>query len=150
LKRHYAGEELAEADRRHLLAHASVGRKLLHKVPRLQAVAQMIERQYEDWQSCSTSDPKAHLIAMGAQMLRATLEFDRLIGIGKSTGEALTAMRRAENEYHPGVLAALERLKDKLPQGNGLPEASEEYVSLHADELIFRPIADQVLRSLRA
>jgi response regulator RpfG family c-di-GMP phosphodiesterase len=149
LKRYYAGEELDGADRRHLLAQASVGRNLLCRVPRLEAVAQMVERQYQNWQSCSHSGPKAHLIAMGAQMLRAALEFDRLTGAGRSAGEALAAMRRAEREYHPDLLAALDKLKDRLPQRTGLGETSEEYIPLNADQHLFRPIADQVVKSLR-
>jgi response regulator RpfG family c-di-GMP phosphodiesterase len=149
LKKYYAGEELEEPDRRHLLAQASVGRNLLHRVLRLQVVAQMIERQYQNWQSCSKSDAQADLIAMGAQMLRAALEFDRLTGAGKSAVEALAAMRRAESEYHPDVVAALDRLKDKLPQRTGSGEMSDEYIPLNAQQLIFWPIADQVLRSLR-
>ena len=90
-----------------------------------------------------------YLIVMSAQKLRAALEFDRRTGAGKSAVEALAAMRRAESEYHPDVVAALERLKDKLPQRAGPDETSNEYIPLNAQQLIFRPIADQVLRSLR-
>jgi response regulator RpfG family c-di-GMP phosphodiesterase len=150
LKKHYAGEELTEPDRRHLLSQASVGRKLLHQVPRLQAVSQMIERQYQNWQGGPTADPEAHLIAMGAQMLRVALEFDRLVGTGKSASEALDAMRRQENEYHPDVLAALERRNDEITQENSLADASDELAGGNGAQLIFRPIAEQVMRSLRS
>jgi hypothetical protein len=110
----------------------------------------MIELQYRNWQSCSTSDAKVYFIAMGSQMLRAALEFDRLVGAGRSADDALAAMGIAQDEYHPDVVAALERLKDKLPQGTEVPGASEGFGPPDTEQLIFRPIADQVLRSLRS
>ena len=99
LKKHYAGAELSEADRRHLLSQASVGRKLLHRVPRLQAVAQMIEHQYQNWPGTEERNGHRRLIATGAQLLRASSEFDRLVGAGLSAAEAIASMRRDEGEY---------------------------------------------------
>jgi hypothetical protein len=148
LKKYYDGEDLSEVDRRHLLSHASIGRRLLQEVPRLQAVSQMIERQYQDWRNSSERDPESRLIAVGSQMLSAILEFDRLVGSGRSSSDALAAMRREESEFHPDVLAALDRLQDTLAQQAIL--SSTPRPPLDTDQLIFRPLADQVLRSLRS
>jgi response regulator RpfG family c-di-GMP phosphodiesterase len=145
LKMHYAGEELTEADRVQLLAQASIGKQLLHKVPRLQAVAQMIERQYQNWQSAYNSDPQAHLIAIGAQMLHVALEFERLTGTGKSSADTLIAMKRCEGEYHPDVLAGLERLH----QAGRIPSASDDRFHPTVQDMTFGPIAEEVLRSIR-
>jgi response regulator RpfG family c-di-GMP phosphodiesterase len=147
LKKHYSGEELTEEDRRHLLSQATVGRKLLHQVPRLQAVSQMIERQYQNWHGAANGDAAAQ-VAMGAQLLHAAIEFDRLAGTGKCPDDALAAMRHDEREYHPGILAALETLRGRLAELSGERE-DYETTTANSEQLIFRPIAEQVLRSLR-
>lgn len=147
LKKYYAGEDLSEVDRRHLLFRASIGRKLLQAVPRLQAVSQIIDRQYQGGQTNHINDPEIRRVAAGSQMLSAALEFDRLIGSGKSATDAIAAMRRDANEFQPDVRAALERLKDTCAQQAALPNA--ETPALNEEELIFRPLANQVLRYLR-
>jgi response regulator RpfG family c-di-GMP phosphodiesterase len=149
LKRHYSGQELDEADRRHLLAQASVGRKLLHQVPRLQSVSQIIERQYQKWQGGSEPEPLTDIVAIGAQLLHVALDFDRLAGMGQSAADAVATMQSYEGEYHPLVFAALDRLKDKrLPEN--LANATGRDPSLITEQLIFRPLADEVLRTLRS
>ena len=148
LKLYYAGQPLTDADRRHLLSHASVGRKLLHEVPRLQAVSQIIEHQYQNWETTPGGDPQSALIAVGSQLLRTALEFDRLVGTGKTPAESVAAMQRDRDEYHPDVLAALERIQERLSSDLMIPET--ERLPLDPEQLIFRPIAEQVLRSLRS
>jgi hypothetical protein len=83
---------------------------------------------------------------MGSQMLHAALDFDRLAGMGKSAADAVATMRGYESEYHPGVFAALDRLKDKLLLGS----PTEQDVARAPEQLIFRPLAEEVLRSLRS
>jgi response regulator RpfG family c-di-GMP phosphodiesterase len=146
LERHYAGAELSESDRTHLLSQASIGRKLLHRVPRLQAVSQMIERQYQDWSDLPKEEGEPRLIAMGAQLLRAASEFDRLVGAGRSSQEALDAMQRDHTQYAPELLPALSRIQEELLRAGG---ETGDYHGPSAEQLIFRPIAEEVLRSLR-
>jgi len=148
LKRHYAGQELSEADRRHLLAQASVGRKLLHQVPRLGPVSQIIERQYQKWQNDSPEGSFTDIVAIGSQLLHAALDFDRLVGMGQSAADAIATMRGYENEYHPAGFDALDRLKDTILQ-ESLSKASDDASTVH-EQLVFRPLADEVLRSLRS
>ncbi len=147
LERHYAGAELSESDRRHLLSQASIGRKLLHRVPRLQAVSEMIERQYQDWPDLDHFQGDGRTIAIGAQLLRAASEFDRLVGAGRSAGEAVAAMGRHEAQYYPGMLTALARIQEELAGSEDQSQA--EYRSPNAEQLVYRPIAEEVLRSLR-
>jgi response regulator RpfG family c-di-GMP phosphodiesterase len=150
LQKYYEGRELSEVERRHLLDHASAGCNLLNQVPRLGALSQIIERQHQEWRSGLDSEPEAYLIGMGAQILGASLEFDRLVGAGRSADDALAVMRRAGNEFHPDVLAVLECLKDVLPVAAGAVDLSPEYTPLAPEQLIFRPLAEEVLRSMRS
>jgi response regulator RpfG family c-di-GMP phosphodiesterase len=150
LEKYYEAVELSEVERRHLLDRVSAGSRLLHQVPRLSAVSQIIDRQHQAWQGGADSGPEAYLIAMGAQILAASLELDRLIGARRSADEALEAMRRAGTEFHPDVLAVLERLKEVLPVAASTADLSPEYAPLAPEQLVFRPLAEEVLRSMRS
>jgi len=150
LEAYYAGAELSDPDQRHLLSQAGVGRKLLHRVPRLQAVAQMIERQYQDWPGVNALNGQARHIAMGADLLRGASEFDRLVGAGHTPAQAIAIMRQGQNQYYPDLLVTMERLQEELLHALEHEDPSDEYHTLNAEELIYRPIADEVLRSLRS
>jgi response regulator RpfG family c-di-GMP phosphodiesterase len=99
-----------------------VARRLLERVPRLQSVAQMIDRQHERLQNLADCDPKDYTIALGAQMLRIALDLDELVAGGMSFDGALADMRRTQAAYDPTVFAALERLVAELAQADGRPE----------------------------
>ncbi|PWU00850.1 MAG: histidine kinase [Terriglobia bacterium] len=137
LERH-AGTHLLEGNLDRLRAEAKVVEQLLESVPRLHTVAQIIDRQYEDPQTLEGLSAKAYTIALGAHLLRVAGDFDRLVGADFSFSAALAEMQRRSGAYHPEVLAALQ----KLVQGERSDTAQEQY--------LFRPIAEEVLRSLRS
>jgi len=148
LKKHYAGEELSDDERAQMLAHAQVGRKLLHHITRLHAVAQMIERQHEDYIDGSGLSAEAFSIALGSQMLRVALDHDRWLGTGLSPEEAVMEMRRHEAQYNPAVLVALERVIQDSPPPAPI-ESGDDSGAVPVEQQIFRPITEQVLRALR-
>jgi FixJ family two-component response regulator len=126
-----------------------LGRKLLRQVPRLHTVAEIMERRHESFRDLEGLSPEAHTIAFGAAILRASIDFDRLIGSGFTFGDALSELRRHGAEYHPEVLAALERLAPDALQADAEAAATRESGILFREYELFQPIAAEILRSLR-
>ncbi|MGA2156433.1 MAG: HD domain-containing phosphohydrolase [Bryobacteraceae bacterium] len=144
LRKYDAGELLSAAETAQMLSQAQVGQTLLEKIPRLHAVAEMIGRQH-DVSFGTGSLPGNHVIELGAQLLHVALDFDRLTSIGRSAAEALNEMRRSA-QYSPDMLVALDR-----EQHEAKPDAATEVPDREPSEVerqLFRPIAEQVLRSL--
>jgi len=144
LRKYDAGELLSAAETAQMLSQAQVGQTLLEKIPRLHAVAEMIGRQH-DVSFGTGSLPGNHVIELGAQLLHVALDFDRLTSIGRSAAEALNEMRRSA-QYSPDMLVALDR-----EQHEAKPGAATEVPDREPSEVerqLFRPIAEQVLRSL--
>lgn len=88
-------------------SHARVAARILERVPRLDMVAQMIGRQHEAYETVANHSPQQSRIALGAQMLRVALDFDRAVEQGRSFGEALEELRRNASDYNPEILTAL-------------------------------------------
>jgi len=148
LKRYYRGEQLSQDKMAHVLSHAHIGAKLLRGVPRLQAVAQMIQRQDESFGVTTDLSPATQAVALGAQVLRVALDFDRLALAGRSPDAALAEMRRNASEYNSDVLSALDRID--LAQSDDETETPDDTLTGAPEEQQFRPITDEVLRGLRS
>ena len=136
LEKHIAGKELAPDEKRQILLHPHVGRKLLQRVPRLHTVGRIIERQLEAFQSTSSLEPEALTIAMGAQTLRVALDYEHFLSLGLTPEESVERMRLAEAEYNPQVLEAL----DRLTHGRGRLKTE-----LSDGDDIGAPLSEQIL-----
>ena len=98
-----AGDTLSESDRARYLMHATVALDLLAHVPRLQNVARMICRQH-DGPTASLDDD---IVALGAQVLKVSLAFDRSLSSGLDAEAALAALRAEPHQFSPRLVAAL-------------------------------------------
>ena len=108
--------------------HPRTGAALLEKIPRLEYIAQMIALQmlrFDEFDDALTGEyPEEVLI--GAQILKATIDFDRHLFRGMDVGEAIAWMRRQKQAYNPQVLKVLA----SLPAEN-----REETLSLRVDQV---------------
>lgn len=113
LDKMYAGEPLTEDEQVLFSSHPSVGSSLVANIPRLEPIAQMIERQQEPFggQLLPLKGTPEHTIVLGAQILKVALDLDQLVVGGLSPKAALTALRKRPDEYNPGVVAALSQAK---------------------------------------
>ena len=145
LKKHCAGEALSPDEFSHLMSQAVVGEKLLQNVPRLHLVSCIVGRQYQPFEDRSELDPSQYNISIGAQMLRVAVDFDRFTATGLSPEDAIAEMRLCGSEYCPEVFNALQRVHSDLVFGAEFGEVGPS----EAQAQLFRPIAAQVLRSLR-
>jgi hypothetical protein len=78
-------------------------------------------------------------------LLHVALDFDRLTSIGRSPQEALNEMRRSA-QYNPDMLVAMDREQHEAETGAAteVPDPAPTEV----ERQLFRPISEQVLRSL--
>ena len=113
LSKSFAGQEMAPEEAEMYQNHPLAGASLLEKIPRLENVAKMIELQQKRFDEYDEHLKGLHFeeVLVGAQILKAVIDFDRQIFRGIGQSEALEWMRKQRNCYNPAVLAAFENVK---------------------------------------
>lgn len=97
------GERLSEEECRTYCAQYRTAYDLLAKIPRLDAIAQMVRGQSE---SMAPEGAPGDPVALGVKMLRLARSFDEFVSAGKSPEAALTGMRAS----HPAESSLLDGL----------------------------------------
>jgi len=109
----YAGGDLSVEELQMFRDHPQLGRQLLSNIPRLEKVSEMVSGQLTGIQETAhdsdalPSDPGL----LGAEILRAAMDFDSLISRGKSATQALGKMKSGNNGYHPDILQTLREIR---------------------------------------
>src|SRR5687767_6900750 len=87
-------------------AHSSAAARMLEKIPRLDLVAQMIERQHIAFRKlpAGMTLDSAEFGAIGAQVLKAAIAYDRLRMGDLGHDQALHLMREHSGEHMPEIL----------------------------------------------
>ena len=114
LERVYAQAPLSADEREMFDTHPAVGSRLLANIPRLESISQMIAAQQKSlnvFPPQEKMDDDAKHIALGAQVLKVVLDFDKLVLSGIPYREALAVLRAKQDEYNAKVVIALESLK---------------------------------------
>jgi response regulator RpfG family c-di-GMP phosphodiesterase len=104
----HAGGELSPENAKRYAQHPQIGHDLLDRIPRLELVADMILRQNDapvDAAQSLTSATEA--VRRGAQMLKVSLAYDRLLAGGSGGEKALAALSRNPAQYDSKIVAAL-------------------------------------------
>lgn len=96
----YSNEPLCPEEQEVFDGQGELARRLIARIPRLSHVAECIAQQYQRGQS---SD-----MPLGARILQAVLEHDRLVVLGAAPRVALDQLKADESGFDPAVLAALE------------------------------------------
>jgi response regulator RpfG family c-di-GMP phosphodiesterase len=107
-----ACQTLNEEERRLYESHPEVASKLLAAIPRLDDVAAIVTAQFG---SLNASDLPADLQqwdirSVGKLLLRAAIEYDRLVSRGASRDGAINTLRESTLRFPSTVLEALARL----------------------------------------
>ena len=139
LDRIYTGEELSDEEKRMFAAHPAAGGELLAHIPRLEAVAHMIAAQNLPTERQPPASVARETADMGACLLRAAIDYDRLITRNSSHPEALAKMRQRAQEYDPACLSALATFAP--------PEGGMELRVLKSAELRPCMVVDQDVRA---
>lgn len=139
----YAQRPLDKDEKSIFDSHPSVGGKLLAKIPRLESVAQMIEGQLRSFQECflqKDAGGRENRIPIGAQILKAAIDFDKLVFFGLTPQDALERLRREPRKYNPKVVAALEIF-------NGNEETYQETREVTVEALTTCMVTDEDIRA---
>ena len=123
------------------LAHAAAAARMIEKIPRLDVVASMIEMQHtplRELPQVPTLDSSG-LRLVGAQMLKAAIDFDGLRQKGLAPEDALDSMRREPGIYMPEILTAMTSIERA--------EAAHEILVLPVSKLEAGMILEENLRS---
>ncbi len=106
----YAGLDLTPEEEEMFGDHRRLGAGLLRKIPRRQRVASMIELQMKPFSEYRQrpEDEDQRVIWTGAQILKAVLDYDQLVFLGKSHREACKIMWGREKEYNANLLMIIE------------------------------------------
>jgi len=141
LDRMYTGDELSDEEKRMFAAHPAAGGELLTNIPRLEAVAGIVANQTLSFGQAPVVPAcvAKEIVATGAHLLRAAIDFDRLITRNRSFEETLTQMRLRERDYDPACLKAL--------AGYVSPERGMAMRVLKSAELLPGMVVDQDVRS---
>ena len=113
LEKIYVGQELTEKEEEAFASHPSVGANLLRTIPRLEKVAGMIEKQMAPFSQFSTAMDidKIDPVEVGAQILKVTLHFDKLVTGGRSRDDAVEDLLKHPDEYNPLIALTMRELK---------------------------------------
>ena len=105
----YKGQSLSIEEYRLLQSHPQVGRDLVSLIPRLEPVAKIIayQEKHYDGGGSPQDNVKGDEIPLGARILHAALDFDKLIEGKMGHIEAIEELEKRNNRYDPNVIQSL-------------------------------------------
>jgi response regulator RpfG family c-di-GMP phosphodiesterase len=109
----HAGMSLSEEEQRMYESHPKVGSELIRKIPRLEKVASMVENQMRSFDCVDEGGSQDEEVCTGAEILKATIEYDLLRQQDIDHSKAILLMRKKGGNYNPAVLDILEKYKPK-------------------------------------
>jgi len=113
----YNGEKLVPNEQAQYDAHPRVASDLLSRIPRLEPIAWMIERQNQPVPEAKPGDSQAADIRRGAEILRLTLAYEKLIHKGTSRTDVIRTLSRQNEDFSPEFFQALITLDPNAEEG---------------------------------
>ena len=112
VKRVLVGKPLSTEEYQTYVTHVELAAELVSNIPRMEDIARIIRYQEKSYDGSGypMDDRKGDDIPLGARIIKALLEFDRLVSRGASSRDALLQVRKMARLYDPAVLDALEHL----------------------------------------
>jgi response regulator RpfG family c-di-GMP phosphodiesterase len=113
--------------------HPRVGRDLIARIPRMETIAEMIGNQnqrFNDGVKADERTDQSDPATLGARILKAVLDFDKLLDAGNLPHQALKELSARIGWYDSIVLEALRHL---------VQEASEEFIEVDVNVNELKP-----------
>lgn len=109
LNKLYLGMPLSEIEDVMIKKHPEIARNLLVNIPRLGTVARMIESQRLSYTKVSKSDDfhGEDMVALGGNLLKIAMDFDKLLMQGESQEKAIKELIKQPNSYYIEAVRAL-------------------------------------------
>jgi CheY-like chemotaxis protein len=102
----YAGIALTAEDQKTFASHPSIGQKLLSRIPRMEAIAEMVGHQMTPFRELRDMNISAG-VKTGAQMLMIAIRFDETVSRGDPPQSAVKFMRDNPEIYQPKLTIAI-------------------------------------------
>lgn len=108
-----SAQALNDEERRLYESHPGIAARLLDTIPRLDDVAAIVKAQFGELRFAEKPEHLAQwdIRSAGQVLLRASLEFDRLLMLGGSRQAAVDALQSSRSEMPAAVLQALRTMK---------------------------------------
>lgn len=138
LKKVYQNTPLSEHEDKMLQAPPGIASSLISKIPRLEAIAQIIEAQQQPSRRHTSggSIRAEDSVMLGGHILNLAIEFDRLVEQGLQLESILEQLRQPAFTYDPELLGALESIWIGATSGQVKSIGVQELkvgMELHAD-----------------
>jgi response regulator RpfG family c-di-GMP phosphodiesterase len=133
------GKKLSPREQAIFEDHPRIGARLVGRVPRLENVARIIAGQLNDYSEQEVLDHEQPDLIRGAHLLRAALDYDRLIYQGASHSEAIHRLFAGAECYNPEMITALENI---IPP----KQAGGTIIRVQFDDLIPGMVAAEDIR----
>ncbi|MBN2211366.1 MAG: response regulator [Sedimentisphaerales bacterium] len=140
----YKRRPLSLAENRMYTAHPEIAARLLVNIPRMERISVMIAQQHKDFEEYESLDEMTssdRIAALGAQMIKIALEYDRLVSRAVSGEVALNTLRKKEKAFNPAMLVALENFKNE--------EVKAEVRQVTVDQLEIGMVTDEPIKSAK-
>jgi CheY-like chemotaxis protein len=112
----YGGEPLTPEQQKKYDAHPSAAWQMLSRIPRMEAIAQMIAQQNNPApQVEARTDAQKHETEFGIQLLRCGLAFEGWLGHGLAPADAVKKVRTTLKGIDSTILQSLDDLAPTLP-----------------------------------
>ncbi|MCE5199981.1 response regulator [bacterium] len=114
LRKAHTGMLLTAEEQSVVRNQAAVAHRMLAHIPRLEQIADIVASQQDTWQpqDVSGSPTQQEVIKLGAQLLRASLDFDNLVNRGVSIGTAVRTLSHESSGHDPAIIAALASIEN--------------------------------------
>ncbi len=135
------GETLTREEQSLLDTYPQVGYNLINKIPRLENIARMIGKHQQPFFKFNMDSEVSENdgIAIGAQILKAAIDFDSKVSEGNTKSIAIEKLRKNRGIYNPRLLTILETV-DMLGDNKGVQ-------SIYLKEIHFGMIAYEDIRA---
>jgi response regulator RpfG family c-di-GMP phosphodiesterase len=111
----YAGRELSPEEKTQYVNHPRVAQDLLKNIPRMEPIAWMIAHQYEELPTdCGISKREIADVRLGAQIIRAALNFDALLRKCHSRVEAAHYLTKTCEGLDKKIIEAMVELEPEV------------------------------------
>lgn len=141
LEKVHVGEILLKGEESMYASHPTIGYKLLVDIPRLGSVPMMVRDQQKEFAEYRIGKPTPGSLPaeLGAQIIKAAVDYDRFIHNGMSHIEVVKKMAEYSRIYNPDVIQALG--DETILQGELLVKM------INAEEVEVGMIANEDVRS---
>jgi response regulator RpfG family c-di-GMP phosphodiesterase len=137
LEKVFAGQDLTDEERVRYTSHPELGGRLISRIPRLETVGEMVSRQEQPVSEHSPHVPLSERpdAEIGGEILKACLDYDRLLARGMTPEMAVDVLRKYPEIYESSLVDILAGYQAQQP--------GKAVRAVRVDEMTYGMVLDQ-------